>query len=145
MEESTQSRQRVHRLAIDSRSVNEEEEKERTFAVYEAVDVFPNDMRPVKGSWHGPCRGQRRGRIIGKIRKLEYTASLDKEGPPYTVTVSNDFLSLNRLVRPKAKKVLFPCAVSHLCERPMTGLMLDNIELLPQVCSTILSDFNVFL
>lgn len=61
------------------------------------------------------------------------------------MTVSNDFLSLNRLVRPKAKKVLFPCAVSHLCERPMTGLMLDNIELLPQVCSTILSDFNVFL
>lgn len=43
-----------------------------------------------------------------KVCKYEFSTPPDKEGPSYSVTVPNTFMSLNKLISLEAKKFLFP-------------------------------------
>lgn len=51
-----------------------------------------------------------------KMRKTEFLAPPDKGGPSYTVTVPNDFMSLEMSIWPEADKFLFPNAEERIRE-----------------------------
>ena len=55
---------------------------------------------------------------------------LDKSWPPYTVTVPNDFMSLERSIWPEADRFLFPNAMERIKDHTLPCMMLDGLELL---------------
>ena len=72
--------------------------------------------------------------VAQKKRKTDFISPTNKGGSSYTVTVPNDFMSLDRSIWLEAEIILFPCAESRLLERTLPGLMSDGLELIFQVC-----------
>lgn len=63
-----------------------------------------------------------------KIQKSEFLTSPLKEGHSCSVTVPNDFMSLDKSIWSEVEKFLFPCAEERLRERSMPGLMLNGLN-----------------
>lgn len=68
-----------------------------------------------------------------KVHKPEFSAPPDKDGPSYSVTVPNDFMSSNKSIWPEAQKLLFPRDEDRLRDRPIMWLMSDGMEMIFQV------------
>ena len=73
--------------------------------------------------------------IAPKVRKTEFLAPPDKGGPSYSVTVPNDFMSLERSIWPEADRFLFLNAEVRIMEHTLPQMMSDGLELLFQVRS----------
>ncbi|KMT17387.1 hypothetical protein BVRB_2g038420 [Beta vulgaris subsp. vulgaris] len=67
-----------------------------------------------------------------KTRKTDFLSPPDKSGPSYTVTVPNDFMSLERSIWPEADRFLFPSAMERIKDHTLPRMMSDGLELLFQ-------------
>ncbi|XP_048494920.1 uncharacterized protein LOC109133770 [Beta vulgaris subsp. vulgaris] len=70
--------------------------------------------------------------VASKTRKTDFLAHPDKSGPSYTVTVPNDFMSLERSIWHEADMFLFPSAMERIKEHTLPRMVSDGFELLFQ-------------